>query len=250
MFRRIFLAAVAAGLLVGAITSVVQHFTTTPLILRAEVFERASDAAIPHEHGHGAAADAPGRTGQEAQATPSGRDHQLQEPRTSSVSVDWERLLFTTLANLLVGVGFALLVVAALAWRGAPVDAKTGLAWGAAGFVVVTLAPALGLPPEPPGLIAADITARQLWWVSAVGAAAVGLALLVFGRSNALKVCGVAIAMLPQVVGAPHPEAVGAGVPPELASQFAASSIVVSAIFWTLLGWLSAVFYRRFDETA
>src|SRR6266511_1239773 len=112
------------------------------------------------------------------------------------------------------------------------------------------LAPARGLPPELPGSFAADLAARQLWWAFAAGSAALGLGLLVFGRKTVLKVLGVIVALVPSIVGAPSPESVGGSVPPELASQFAATSIVVSAIFWTLLGWLSAVFYQRFDETA
>ena len=59
----------------------------------------------------------------------------------------------------------------------------------------------------------------------------------------------VVIALLPHILGAPHPEAVGSDVPPELASQFVAVSIAVSAMFWAVLGWLSATFYRRFGET-
>ena len=34
------------------------------------------------------------------------------------------------------------------------------------------LAPALGLPPEPPGLPVADVGARQLWWILTAGATA------------------------------------------------------------------------------
>ena len=79
--------------------------------------------------------------------------------------------------------------------------------------------------------------------------AAVGLGLLAFAQRPILKVLGVVVALVPHVVGAPSPETVGGNVAPELAGQFAATSIAVSALFWALLGWLSAVFYRRFDES-
>ena len=237
MFRRICLAAVAAGLLAGVIVSLIQHLTTTPLILRAEEFERVGlpgtglpAVAAGHDHGS---------------ATVSQADISQAEPAALL-----ERVLFTTLADVLVGIGFALLVVAALAWKGGRnIRGWTGLCCGAAGFVVFTLAPSLGLAPELPGLFAADLAARQLWWFFAAGSAAVGLGLLAFAQRPILKVLGVVVALVPHVVGAPTPETVGGNVAPELAGQFAATSIAVSALFWALLGWLSAVFYRRFDES-
>ena len=246
MFRRMCLAAVAAGLLAGALVSVVQHFTTTPLILRAEEFER---AGLRGTGRHAFAADAD--VGAPARHVGAGHDHRSPADSPADPSAVLERVLFTTLADVLVAIGFAFLVVAALAWKGeGNIGAWTGISWGAAGFAIFTLAPALGLPPELPGSFAADLAARQLWWAFAAGSAALGLGLLVFGRKTVLKVLGVIVALVPSVVGAPSPESVGGSVPPELASQFAATSIVVSAIFWTLLGWLSAVFYQRFDETA
>ena len=242
MFRRICLAAVAAGLLAGVIVSLIQHFTTTPLILRAEEFER---VALP---GTGAPAVAAGHD--QGSATVSQADISPAEISQAEPAALLERVLFTTLADVLVAIGFALLVVAALAWKGGRnIRGWTGLCCGAAGFVVFTLAPSLGLPPELPGLFGADLAARQLWWVLAAGSAAVGLGLLAFAQRPILKVLGVVVALVPHVVGAPSPETVGGNVAPELAGQFAATSIAVSALFWALLGWLSAVFYRRFDES-
>lgn len=237
------LAAIAAGLLAGLFVTVIQHFTTTPLILQAETFEK--PAHTPSAHG-GTLSHSVGDMASPVPADATAASHPPEEP----AGIDWERLMFTSLANLLAGVGFALMVVAAFVLRGRPVDTRTGIAWGAAGFSVMTLAPALGMPPELPGLIAADLADRQLWWIAAAGGAAVGLGLLVFARSKALKVGGVVIALLPHLAGAPHPEAIGSDVPPELASQFVAVSIAVSAMFWAVLGWLSAIFYRRFSETS
>jgi cobalt transporter subunit CbtA len=247
MFRRMCLAAVAAGLLAGVLISVVQHFTTTPLILRAEEVERAGFPGT----GWGASVDGGVGSAASERHAGGGHDHGFTADSALEPSGALERALFTALADVLVGIGFAFVVVAAFAWKGGEkVRAWTGIFWGAAGFAVFTLAPALGLPPELPGSFAADLAARQLWWASAAGSAAVGLGLLAFGRNAALKVLGLVVAVIPHVVGAPRPESVGGGVAPELASQFAASSIVVNAMFWVLLGWLSAVFYGRFDEAA
>jgi predicted cobalt transporter CbtA len=59
---------------------------------------------------------------------------------------------------------------------------------------------------------------------------------------------GLALLILPHAVGAPHPDALGGSVPPELAGAFVAKSIVVSAIFWSVLGWLAGGFFKRFTS--
>ena len=51
--------------------------------------------------------------------------------------------------------------------------------------------------------------------------------------------------ILPHAIGAPHPESMSGSVPPELAGHFAAASIVVSAVFWSMIGWFSGAFYKR-----
>ena len=50
-----------------------------------------------------------------------------------------------------------------------------------AGFVAFHLAPGFSLAPEVPGVAAADITARQIWWFATAGAA---------GRSRSLAPAG------------------------------------------------------------
>ncbi|HSK39900.1 MAG TPA: CbtA family protein [Arenibaculum sp.] len=222
MFRRVFLAALAAGLIVGVLVTAMQAVTTTPLILQAEVFEAAGGG---HSHGH-------------AHDHDHGHDHGVPES-------DAGRLLTTLLANLVTGVGFALLLVAAFALRGQPVDERRGLLWGVAGFAVFTLAPSLGLPPEIPGSAAADLAARQAWWAFAAVGAAAGLWLLVFGRHPVRLLLGISVAALPHLVGAPVHDAASGNAPPELAAQFAATAIVVSALFWAALGWTAGSFYRR-----
>jgi cobalt transporter subunit CbtA len=239
MFRRIFLAAIAAGLLSGVLITGIQIFTTTPLILAAEVYEtgghdhasdHAHDGAAAHDHGHSHShgSDAAGSDA----GFPGGGG---------------ERLGLTLAANLVTGTGFALILVACFALSGRPVDARNGVLWGLAGFAVFTLAPGLGLPPEVPGSVAAGVLERQTWWVFAAAAAAAGLWLLVFSGRRWAAPVGIALAALPHVVGAPVPaEHGGGGVPPELAAHFASTSMVVNALFWALLGWLAGNFYRRF----
>ncbi len=242
MFRRIFLAAVAAGLISGGLVTGVQSVTTTPLILHAETFE-GSGGKDGHSHG-ASAGDHHLRNGAKP-AAPESIAPAAGEPEGWTPADGIERTLYTALANMLLGVGFALLIVAGMALSGRPVTTGIGVLWGAAGFVAFTLAPGLGLPPELPGTMAAELGARQLWWVCAVSGAALGLGLMVF--TEHWKGAGLLVLVLPHLVGAPHPASMGGAVPPELSAHFAAASIVVSAVFWTLTGGFCAWFWRRFE---
>jgi cobalt transporter subunit CbtA len=246
LFQRVFFSAIAAGLLAGVLISVVQTVTTTPIILHAEEFEG--------DHHHGADTP-PNAIVQPAMFTgsPVALLHSIAEDAPVEEAEAWgpggglERTLFTALANCLIGVGFALLIVAGFVLSRGPASVGIGILWGAGGFVVFTLAPGLGLPPEVPGALTAELAARQIWWVFAVAGAALGLGLMVFMPRIPWKVLGAVVMIIPHVVGAPQPGSVGGAVPPEIAGHFVAASIVVSAIFWVMLGGLSAALYRRFE---
>jgi predicted cobalt transporter CbtA len=94
-----------------------------------------------------------------------------------------ERTLYASLATVVTGIGFALALVGAMVLSNRRIDGWTGLAFGAAGFAAVALAPSLGLPPEMPGNATADLSDRQQWWAFAVAATAGGLAaVLLAGR--------------------------------------------------------------------
>ncbi len=222
MLKRIVLAALVAGLVGGIAISIVQEFTTTPLILHAEEFENAQ------------------ASGQST--APAGGEAEAWGPADGI-----ERTLFTSLGNIVAGIGFALMLVAGFALHGGEVDGRRGVLWGVAGFTVFSLAPALGLPPEVPGAMAAELVARQGWWLAAVAATALGLGLMVFARKTVWIVLGVIVLAAPHVIGAPHPEKLGGPVPPELAAHFVAASLVTAAVFWAMLGWLSGTLYRRFS---
>ena len=124
-----------------------------------------------------------------------------------------ERTFFTTLANVLTGTGFALILVACLALAGQPVNGRIGILWGLGGFAIFILAPALGLPPEVPGAMAAELRGRQTWWILCVVATASGLWLLVFRPGIAWIVAGLVLMAAPHIVGAPQPERIGGRFP-------------------------------------
>lgn len=227
MLARLLRAGLLAGLVAAIAFSVVQIAAVQPLIIAAEVFEEgATQGAAGHSHdavaGHA-------------------HDGEGWAPADGL-----ERATYTVLANLVAGIGFALLLVAGIAASGRQIDGPRGLAWGLAGFVVFSLAPAFGLPPELPGAAAAPVALRQVWWLAVVASTAGGLWLLAFAPARASKVIGLVLLFLPHLFGAPHPEANAVGVaPPELAAQFAARALVAAAVFWAVLGWTTGALIRR-----
>lgn len=233
MLKNIFVVALLAGFVSGVGISLVQEVTTTPLIMHAEEYEQADAATAKFIHAafqlvHGT--ETHSEDGGEAAWGPED---------------GFERFAFTSLANIVLGVGFALLLVASYVIYGGQVTGRTGVIWGMAGFAIFTLSPSLGLAPEVPGSFAAELTARQGWWLAAAMTAALGLWLMVFRKGWVFAVLGILIIAAPHIYGAPHPEDFGGPVPSELAGQFAASSLVTAAIFWAMLGWFSGHFYHR-----
>jgi cobalt transporter subunit CbtA len=230
VFRAIVFTAVVAGAVVGVVVTLAQYFGTVPLILKGEVYEQAAETAAKsapgaaHEH-DGDAHDAAGWQPQEG----------------------FERNAFTAAANVLTAIGFALLMAGIFALRGRTVTWYEGLLWGLSGFIVFTVAPGLGLPPELPGVPAAPLETRQLWWVATAAATAAGLALLFLRKSPWAAVLGLCLIAVPHVIGAPHLEHVHTDVPDALSRQFVAAVTLTSLLFWTLLGSLTGVFYRRFS---
>ena len=133
---------------------------------------------------------------------------------------------------------------------GLPITAANGVIWGIGGFVAFQLAPALGLAPELPGMPAADLGARQVWWWGT--ALATGAGLLAVAKLRNWTGIGIAAVLLlaPHIIGAPqltgdHTSA----VPAHLATEFAAAALATGALFWLtvgpLLGWLTELFARR-----
>jgi cobalt transporter subunit CbtA len=229
MIMRIARTAGFSGLLAALLLTLLQSFWVAPLILEAETYESAAPVAEHHEHGaEGAAA----------------HEHSAE---AWSPEDGWQRVLSTTGGNLVVAVGFALILVALYSLR-EPKRVGTGALWGLAGFAVFCLAPTLGLPPELPGTAAADLGQRQAWWIGTASATALGLALLVFARHWLVKALGAVLLVLPHVIGAPQPEVHQSLAPEALEAQFKVASWLTNAAFWLALGLFSAWLYRRSSQ--
>lgn len=227
-FRNIVLVAAIAGVLAGLGMTVAQQLTTVPLILRAEIYEGEDGASPAHDHG-------------DAGAQAVAHEHEHGEGGWQPAD-GFERTAFTLLANIVTGVGFALLLIAASELAGGITGWRQGVFWGLAGFAVFTLAPGLGLPPELPAMPAAELGVRQLWWVATVLSAAGALALIFYGRSPLAIVAAIALLVAPHLVGAPEPVSYDTPIPEGLHHSFVVAVVLTALLFWVLLGALAGLF--------
>ena len=216
-FRKLMFVVFVSGTLAGIILFVVQRFTVIPLIERAETYEAAQRANAGAAH----------------------------EEEGWQPSNGWERTSFTAMTTILTGIGFAAILFGSLASAGTPVNARRGALWGLAAFVCFGLAPALGLPPQPPGTAVAGVAERQLWWIGTALATAAGLWLLA-RKKNAwpLRIAGLVCLLLPHVIGAPAAHGQSA-VPLWLVRRFAITSLAITGLFWLVLGAIGGWIFGR-----
>lgn len=253
MYQRIFGAALIAGLLAGLLTAALQFVTTTPLILAAEQYET---VAPRHDsHGHGTAADAAAVAVAPAVATKSTAPSAVTERFSLSAitsrfarlyaGTDWQRTGLTAVATIIVSVGLALVLVALMALKGERESWQRGLAWGAGGFAAFSLLPSFGIAPELPGIPAAPLAERQLWWTLTLFASAIGVWLVAFSQRSWAALAGVVLIAAPHIVGAPRIEGAVSTVPAELAARFVATSLTVAAVGWVVTGAVAAHLFGR-----
>ncbi|MBI3274829.1 MAG: CbtA family protein, partial [Methylocystis sp.] len=201
MIQRALAVGVIAGLAVGLAMAALQHVTTTPLILAAEVYETAAE----HSHAGEAA------TEEQAWAPAEGL----------------ERTIATSVATSAAATGYALMLLALMLLAGEPIEPLRGLAWGACAFAATGLATSLGLAPELPGSAAGDLLSRQIWWIATVALTGAGLFALLRMEAPLAKLIGAALIIAPHLVGAPQAAAPASTAPAELAARFAATSLTV-----------------------
>ncbi|WP_102961090.1 CbtA family protein [Mangrovicella endophytica] len=254
MIGRFFLAALAAGLFVGALMTPVHYARLVPLILHAETFESGGAAA----HDHAAINDETmalrlvgSATAAQTATDGAGLLHLVHSPAASGEEGDGtglfeSRLLGTFFANIVAGAGFALVLAAISLLLGVPLTAANGALWGVVGFFVASLAPAIGLAPELPAMPAADLAARQTWWIATVALTGIGAYLLILRSEAWAKIGGLVLVALPQIYGAPQPDTLDSPVPATLAAEFASSSLATAAVFWLVLGLCLGLAMDRF----
>jgi len=256
LFRNVVFIAAIAGLVAGVVLACLQAYATVPLILKAEVYEQAGGG---HHHDHAAVLAETGNA--MSSAAPAGNAMSSAAPAPAEAAAPaedegwapadgFERFAFSVLANIVTGIGFALVLVAVSEFAGGIGSWRQGVFWGLAGFAVFTLAPGLGLPPELPAMPAAELLPRQIWWTATVVATAAGLGLIAFRKSLPLAILAVALIVAPHIVGAPQPESFETPIPEGLHHQFVVAVTVTNLVFWLVLGAAVGVVRGRFTGTA
>jgi cobalt transporter subunit CbtA len=255
LFRNVVFIAAIAGLVAGVVLASMQAYATVPLILKAEVYEQAGGG---HHHDHAAPtatdSNAMSTTAPAANAMSSAAPAQAAAPAVEdegwAPADGFERFAFSVLANIVTGIGFALILVAVSEFAGGIGGWRQGVFWGLAGFAVFTLAPGLGLPPELPAMPAADLMQRQTWWVATVVATAIGLGLIAFRKSLPMTILAVLLIVAPHIVGAPQPDSFETPIPEGLHHQFVVAVTLTNLVFWLVLGAVVGVVRGRFTGTA
>lgn len=228
MIKNLLSSAVFAGLIAGLLAALLQFVFVIPLLLEGELYETGA------------------------------RVHFVIEGTTQSIKAaqalggDWSRHLMTIGFNIVTYTGYGLLLAAAMGFArerfGSPLSAKIGVIWGLCGYIAVQLAPAMGLPPELPGTVAAELGPRQMWWSGTILATGFGLAAIAFAADLWKQAIGLAVILLPQFIGAPHLDTYYGIAPPELASEFTTASLGAAAVGWAILGYFCAFFLVRGED--
>ncbi len=226
MFSRILISGLFAGAAAGLITALLQLYFVQPVLLHAELYE---SGELVH-FGADAVSAHPELPGFDAV-----RD---------GLSIVFTMLTYT---------GYALVLVALMSMaerQGHEVTARNGLMWGLAGFIAFHFAPGMSLAPEVPGVAAADVGVRQIWWTITVAAAGVAMWLIAFGGNLVSYLVAALLLMAPHVVGAPEPETFSGPVPTEIGALFAARAFGIGMAAWALLGSFAGYFWQAEGKRA
>ncbi len=224
MLAKIVLSSLIAGLLAGAVLAGIQYLRLSPLIAQAELYENATTAAIA-DASKPCVENMPGMK-------MCSDDHPVWQP-----AVGVEKTLDTSAASLLAGAGFAIFLVGISLLTNIPITKQNGLIWGLCGVLAVAIAPAAGLPPNPPAMPIAELMPRQIWWVGTVTATGLGIYLLAIRQETWAKFAALILFALPHVIGAPQAANTTSLLPPHIAATFVANSIAAAVIFWGVLGF-------------
>lgn len=260
ILQRLIWSGLAVALAVGTVQTGVQRFQAAPLILAAEVYEeqRAEVVEAPAlitAQGDTVAAPAQAAGVEEAHEHDAAQEW---EPEDGAERIGW-----TWVANVLHAFSMAILVLAVMGvWlyqRGTAASSmRVGGLVAAAGWLSFYFWPSLGLPAEVPGMDAAPLHGRQLWWVLAWGCALAACGVVAFARAGWRWFVAAALLAVPFVVGAPHLQGDHlAGYGPEaraaleqLGQQFIWATAWVSLTFWVFIGLASGWVFQRWVRPA
>jgi cobalt transporter subunit CbtA len=234
MIQRMLTSALVAGCAAWLLAAVLHFAFVQKYILLGEDYE--TGAAV---HFGGVAPATDDHATEEAHTHDAADEGHSHDDAGASTTT---RNLWTTVFFGLVYVAYAMILVAGFGLArvyGKVITAREGLLWGIAGFAAFQLVPAMGLAPELPGTMAADLGARQVWWWGTAAATAVGLGLLGYGRGLVTTLVAVALLAAPHIMGAPELDGFSGVAPPEVAAAFSARVLGVGLAVWALMGWVA-----------
>jgi cobalt transporter subunit CbtA len=236
MIGRVILAALLAGIAAGILMGGIQEVRITPLIIEAEKYEAPEFETKVTTSEQSTTEQPPGSAAPAAENEAWGPSNGL------------ERTLYTTLASIVTGAGFALLLAGLSLLTGIPITPRNSLIWGFCGFIAVTLAPSAGLPPALPGVPASDLAFRQIWWLATVLATGLGLYLIATARSLWPIAAAIALIAAPHFMALPEPADPTSAVPPILAAVYVSNVLAVAAVFWSLIGVFLGFALQKFGK--
>lgn len=245
MIQRMLTSALVAGCAAWLLAAALHFAFVQKYILLGEDYE--TGAAV-HFGGATPAADAVATDAHSHDDATAEDGHSHDSAEGGDDASAFTRNLWTTVFFGLVYVAYALILVAGFGLArvyGKVITAREGLVWGIAGFAAFQLAPAMGLAPELPGTLAADLGARQVWWWGTVASTAAALGLLGYGRSLVTAAIAAVLLAAPHVIGAPELEGFSGVAPPEVAAAFAARVLGVGLAVWALMGWVAGFVWSR-----
>jgi len=224
-FRTLVLSALVIAVFAGAVISLYQAYFITPLILGSEVFEVAE---------------------------PAGHHQQIEEIEAWAPEDGIERNSWNFTSNFFLCFAYALILLSAMSINATATTLK-GVLWGLAAYLAIFAAPALGLPPEIPGMEAAQLEGRQAWWLLTVILTAISLWMIAF-QTYHFKVVGLVIMLLPHLLGAPQPEHHGfANTDPtaiteltQLWHHFVIQTSIANALLWIVIGALAGFLTKKY----
>ena len=245
MTAKLFTSALFAGLLAGLVAVLLQFTLIEGLILEAEEYESGAKVHFAAGHADHDAAEHVG--GQPAAADPNAGAVTMSEHDDSGDSnLTRFGLAFSNVFLTFVGWGLLMVAGFAIAERfGKRVTPSQGILWGGAAFLSTSLLPGIGLPPDLPGIPAADLFARQMWWLGTVVTAVTALALFAYGRGVVPVVAGIVLLVVPHLIGAPALPEFGGIVPPELSAEFAVRSLAEAFGGFAVLGIAATWLWNR-----
>ena len=222
-FRTLVLSAFFIAIVAGLVFSAYQALIITPIIVNSEVYEVAE---------------------------PVSNQPEVIEAWVPEDGLERHSWSFAT--NFLLCFAYALILLSAMTIKSS-VNTIKGLFWGGAAYLSIFVAPALGLPPEIPGMEAAHLEGRQAWWIFTVIITLLALWLIAF-QSPINKVIGIVLIVIPHIIGAPQPEIHGfantdvkviEALTP-LWHDFILQTSIANALLWFVIGGLSGYLVKKY----